>query len=337
MDAWNGWVSRGNAPAANVPRAQAFKKFDQGSGSMLRASISERTTFRWDLAEELEALQHYGFDAVSVWRPKLSDLERGEARRLLDAARVRVSSLQWAGGFTGCEGQTLRESIDDARLAIHQAAELGTGVLLVHTGCRAGHTLGHARRLVQESIETLVPLAEELAVRLALKPTHPSASAGCGLFTRLDEIATFVDEIDHPSVGLALDLWHFGNQSDLLTMLPDLLQQILVVSVADCQGQPTADHERLPPGDGTVPLAHIMHALSAAGFDGDIEFEFLAEPREVSADRPLPAFTSRHAEPCVSAGYFEALKRARRAARHYGCTTRPSRRAFSTSSPTARS
>lgn len=290
---------------------------------MLRASISERTTFRWDLADELDALQHHGFDALSIWRPKLSDLQIDEARRLLDAAGVRVSSLQWAGGFTGSDGRTFEESLADAAEAICDAAALGTDVLLIHTGCRAGHTLGHARRLVQEAFERLAPLAEEHGVRLALKPTDPAASSGCGFFTQLDEASAFVADMQHPSIGLALDVWHFGHQPGFLGVLQSLVDQVMVVSVADCRGCPTGEHERLAPGDGTLPLNRIMTTLTEAGYQGDVEFEFFAEP----IDAPLchtqaAGGASRDAAACVDAGYHEALKAARVAARSYGCMSR---------------
>lgn len=290
---------------------------------MLRASISERTTFRWDLADELDAMGRLGFDAISIWRPKLSDLPPGDARRMLDAAGIRVSSLQWAGGFTGSDGRTFRESLTDAREAIHEAAELGTDVVLVHTGCRGGHTLGHARRLVQESLERLAPIAEEHGVRLALKPTHPAASSGCGFITELREACEFVDSIDHASIGLALDVWHFGHQNELLSLLPAVVGRVMVVSVADSQGEPTADHERLAPGDGRLPLPRIMAALGDAGFDGDVEFEFVAEPVDVPRrGPPADAFAS------LSAGYQEALRKARKAARSYGCVLRSAGSSF---------
>ena len=285
---------------------------------MVRASISERTTFRWDLAEELDALGSYGFDALSVWRPKVSDLPHGEARRLLDAAGVRVSSLQWAGGFTGSDGRTFRESLTDASEAICEAAELGTDVLLIHAGCRGGHTLGHARRLVQEALERLAPIAEEHGVRLALKPTHPAASSGCGFFTDLAEAHQFVNEIGRPSIGLALDLWHFGDQRALLNLLPVIIRQVIVVSLADCRGAPTADHERLAPGDGTLPLDRIMAAIVDQGFQGDVEFEFVAQPGD-----PPRQGSSDDAAASLAAGYHEALRRARKAARSYGCLSGP--------------
>jgi sugar phosphate isomerase/epimerase len=284
---------------------------------MLRASISERTTFRWDLAEELAALHLHGFDTLSLWRPKLSDLDQAEARKLLDTAGVRVSSLQWAGGFTGSDGRSFQESLTDAHEAIDEAAAIGAEVLLVHTGCRTGHTLGHARRLVQEALERLAPHAHDLGLRLALKPTHPAASAGCGFLTQLDDAARFIEEVQHPCVGLALDLWHFGHQQTCLSLLPSIINHVHVVAVADCLGGPTAEHDRLPPGEGNLPLRHLLTALLEAGYRGDVEFEFVAEPLAAS----------------VAAGYHEALRRTRRDLRSYGCFTTSPKSSRPASSP----
>ena len=83
---------------------------------MLHTSISELTTLRWDLATEVEGLARHGFRSMSIWRTKLSDLSIDEARETLERAGMRVSSLQWAGGFTGGDGRTFRESLDDALL-----------------------------------------------------------------------------------------------------------------------------------------------------------------------------------------------------------------------------
>lgn len=293
---------------------------------MLRASISERTTFRWDLAEEVVALQQHGFDTLSAWRPKLSDLEPGEARRVLDAAGIRVSSLQWAGGFTGSDGRTFQESLTDAREAISEAAEIGAAVLLVHTGCRSGHTLGHARRLLQESLGLLAPYAEEFGVQLAIKPTHPAASAGCGFLTQLEDALRFVQELGHPCLGLALDVWHFGHESDFLSLLPSLRQHINVVSLADCRGAPSAEHDRLAPGDGTLPLHRILSQLADAGYQGDVEFEFVADPLMGEAEGPATSAVTSPAgatAAAVTAGYHDALLRTRRAVHDYGCFVAP--------------
>ena len=68
---------------------------------MFHVAISQLTTSRWDLPEEIARLADHGFDCLSLWRAKLSDIGPAAAASLLTDAGMRVSSLQWAGGFTG--------------------------------------------------------------------------------------------------------------------------------------------------------------------------------------------------------------------------------------------
>ncbi|HBP81394.1 MAG TPA: hypothetical protein DD662_02695, partial [Planctomycetaceae bacterium] len=123
------------------------------SSTSLRIAVSQLATLRWGLAEELCHYTEHGFDAISLWRPKLSDLSICEAKELLDSAGVRVSSIQWPGSFTGSEGQTFRESLEDSYEAIDIAEQLDCPLVVLRTGARAGHTLSHARRLIRLPIE----------------------------------------------------------------------------------------------------------------------------------------------------------------------------------------
>ena len=82
-----------------------------------------------------------------------------EARELLDSAGVRVSSIQWPGGFTGSEGQTFQESFEDAYEAIDIAEQLHCPFVVLRTGARAG-IRSHARRLIQLALAELAPAAE---------------------------------------------------------------------------------------------------------------------------------------------------------------------------------
>lgn len=255
--------------------------------SRLQLSISQLTTYRWDLPVELDHLAYHGFDAISLWRTKVSDVGIDAARKLLDRSGIRVSSLQWAGGFTGSDGQTFRESVDDAAEAITTAERVGAEVLVVHTGCRGGHTLGHARRLLQESLEILSPLASERGVTLALEPHHPGAAAGCGFMPRLTQALEWVDRFNHPAVRLALDLWQFGHDSTLPGLLPDLVKRLALVKLADRIGPPSSDRERLPPGQGQLPLEELVGELHAAGYRGDFEFEIVGEAVEAVGYDPV--------------------------------------------------
>lgn len=248
---------------------------------MLNASISEMTTFRWGLAEECERVAAHGFPALALWRTKLSDVGLETARRLLRRHGLRVSSLQWAGGFTGSDGRNFRESVDDAVEAIEAAAFLGAGALVVHPGCRGGHTVGHAHRLLSEACDVLAPRAWDVGVRLAIRPFPAAASAGCGFLTRLSSTLEWIDRFDHPAVGMALDLWHFGHDATLVGLLPALVRRLAVVKVADRIGT-QAEGERLFPGHGTMALETLVGALLAHGYAGDVEFEPVGEDVETA-------------------------------------------------------
>ena len=255
--------------------------------SRLQMSISQLTTYRWELPVELDHLAYHGFDAVALWRTKVSDVGVEQTRKLLDRSGIRVSSLQWAGGFTGSDGRTFRESVDDAAEAIETAERVGADVLVVHTGCRAGHTLGHARRLLRESLEILAPLAAGRGVTLALEPHHPAAAVGCGFIPRLAQALEWVDRFDHPAVRLSLDLWQFGHEATLSDLLPDVVKHLALVKLADRIGLPSSDRERLPPGKGHLPLDGIVADLHAAGYRGDLEFEIVGEAVEAVSYDPV--------------------------------------------------
>jgi len=247
---------------------------------MVHASISQLATLRWELGDEVTHLARHGFDSIAVWRTKLSDVGVAAAAAVIGQAGLRVSSLQWAGGFTGGDGRSFAESVDDAFEAIEAAAELGAEALVVHSGCRGGHTRSHAHRLLAEALDALAPEALARGVTLAVKPMHPAVAAGGSFLTSPADAIAWVDRFDHPAVRLALDLWHFGHDHRLAELLGELAARTAVVQVADCGGAPHADAERLPPGQGSLPLAGLVAGLIEQGYSGPIEFSPVGETAE---------------------------------------------------------
>ena len=114
---------------------------------MSRLSMNEMTTYRWSFEEDLQHYRAAGIPAIGVWRRKLSDFGEQRGIELLQESGLAVSNLMWAGGFTGSEGHTYRESIDDAAEAIRLAGAMAAKCVVVYSGARAGHTHNHARRL----------------------------------------------------------------------------------------------------------------------------------------------------------------------------------------------
>ena len=239
---------------------------------MVHASISEMTTFRRELADEIPLLARHGFDSIALWRTKLSDIGVVAAVELLGQTGLGVSSLQWVGGFTGSDGRSFSESGDDALEAVVDAAALGAEVVVVRSGGRGGHTRRHALRLLAEAFDVLAPESLTRGVTLALEPMHPAVSTGGGFLASPAEALAWVRCYDHPAVRLSLDLWQFGYDRGLFALLGDLVPLTAHVQVADGRGAPALDAERLPPGQGTHPLAELVSALLESGYGGPIEF-----------------------------------------------------------------
>jgi len=276
---------------------------------MFEIAISQLMTPRWDLSGEVDRLAAHGFAAISVWRPKISDAGPSAAAALIAAAGLRVSSLQWAGGFTGGDGRSFDESIDDALEAIEMAEALAAPVLVVHSGCRGGHTRSHARRLLAEALELLAAPARRAGVTLAVKPMHPTAADGCSFVSRLGEAVDLVEGFDDPAVRLAVDLWHWADDPEFTRLVPRLAERTAAVQVADRVGLAADREDRLPAGHGRLPLADMVVALAAHGYRGELEFDPVGETVEIlgydgvlAETRLVASAWSSRAESVIEAG-----------------------------------
>ncbi|MFM7107142.1 MAG: sugar phosphate isomerase/epimerase family protein [Planctomycetaceae bacterium] len=256
---------------------------------MLDVAISQMTTMRWEPTREIERLAAHGFAALAVWRPKLSDTGPAAMAAAVAAAGLRASSLQAAGGFTGVDGRSFRESVVDAEEAIEAAAILGGAapstappVVVLHAGCRGGHTRTHAMRLLLDALTALARKARREGVGLAIEPLHAAAAPDSSLVAGLDEALQVVDAIDDPAVGIALDLWHFGDDPGLAARLPRLAEAASLVQVADRRGPPVPCGDRLPAGRGELPLERIAGELVRHGYRGGFEFDPVGEDVEAA-------------------------------------------------------
>lgn len=249
---------------------------------MSQLSMSEMTTYRWSFEEDVAQYAAAGFAGIGVWRQKLSDCGEAKGIELLAESGLAVSNLLWAGGFTGSDGRTLLESIDDAASAIRLAARMRAGSLVVYSGSRGGHTHSHARRLVREALSKLAPIAEEFNVPLALESMHPGCAADWTYLTSLEETAEVLDQIGSPSLKMVLDTYHLGLQPCAAEQIGQYARQIAIVHLGDGHLPRESEQCRTPLGEGDVPLKEIVAALTAAGYDGWYDIELIGPDVETA-------------------------------------------------------
>ena len=259
---------------------------------MDRLSVNEFTTFSWTFDEDVRRYEEAGAAAIGVWRQKLSDYGEEKGVRLLSESSLDVSNLLWAGGFTGSDGRSFRETVDDALEAIRLAAAMQADCLVIYTGPRAGHTRNHARRLTRNALAELLPLAEDLDLTLAVEPMSERCAADWTYLTDLRQTCKLIDEFGSNRLRLVLDTYHFGQNESLLDSLTTLAPYVSVVHLGDAKRKPSGrrfhcEQDRCRLGDGSVPLVAIIEGLRAAGFDGYFDVELIGEEIESIANDEL--------------------------------------------------
>ncbi|MGI8978311.1 MAG: sugar phosphate isomerase/epimerase family protein [Pirellulaceae bacterium] len=278
---------------------------------MAGLAICELTTYRWSFEEDVQHYAAAGIEGIGIWRQKLADYGERQGRELLAEHRLKVSSLFWAGGFTGGD-QSHGESVEDACDALRLAATLSAGCLIVHSGARAMHTQNHVRRLLLLALDKLIPLAEQLNVPIALEPMPSSAGMDWTFLTCLRDAADLVTRYNTPALRLVLDTYYWGLDPELEARLPLLVPHLALVQLADSKSPPAREPNRCRLGEGQLPLAAILRSLGQNGYQGDYEVELMGEEIETTDYGDLLAH-SQHA--------FDNIRRA--AARASGLPLRP--------------
>jgi sugar phosphate isomerase/epimerase len=249
--------------------------------------MNEMTTYRWSFEEDVEHYRQAGIPAIGVWRQKLSDFGEEKGVELLAESGLAVSNLLWGGGFTGSDGRTFRDSVDDALEAVRLAGSLRADCLVLYTGARAGHTHNHARRILRDALKELLPAAAEQKVSLALEPMHESCGEEWTFLHSLDDALPVLEAFPDGQVGLVLDTYHLGWDERFLNRVADIAARVKVVHLGDGKLPPGEDQNRCPLGTGALPLRATIQALEGAGYRGRYDVELLGEDLEASNYREL--------------------------------------------------
>ena len=247
---------------------------------MTLLSMNEVTTFRWSFEEDVENYQLAGYRSIGVWRQKVTDGGEDEAIDLISSCDLSVSHLSWAGGFTGSDGRSLSESVDDVVDALHLAARMRAGCLVIYPGGRNNHTFRHAGRLLRTALNEILPFAEDLEIPLALEPMHAACATDWTFLTDIDSVLDILEEFDSPLLKLAYDTYHFPCTRGQLPALADLAPHLALVHLGDRRLPPNLDQERCPLGSGRVPLLGIVTTLQDAGYSGAFDVKLMGQEIE---------------------------------------------------------
>ena len=263
------------SPPLNAHLSDSFPRdvANEKKVSPLKLSLSQLTTLRWSLADEVVQLKETGYDAIGLWRPKVIDFGEERSADLLRETGMRVSSLSFAGGFTGSCGFSYLEAIADGRQAIAQANQVGADNLIVIGGAQNGHTDRHSRRMVVDGLRALGDEAAKSRLKISLQSMHSYFRKRWTFLNSLDATLDLISQASHPHIKLAFDAYHLMDEPNIASRIPEIVDLTGIVQISDADRAPTSDQNRLMPGQGKIPLKEIIHGFQNAGYNGYFDIQ----------------------------------------------------------------
>lgn len=242
-----------------------------------RLCIHTMTTRSWTLAEAAAAYARASVPAITVWRQHLAPEGLGTSRRILDDAGLQVAGL-CRGGFFPAETEAARqEAIDDNRRAIDEAAAIGAPLVVLVCGALPAVSLTESRKMITDGIAAVLDHAEAVGVKLAIEPLHPMYADTRSAVNTLAQANDMAEAIAHPSVGVAVDVYHLWWDSSLENEISRAGKRIFAFHVCDWR-VPTRDmlNDRGLMGEGCIDIKQIRAWVEGTGFAGPVEVEIFS-------------------------------------------------------------
>ncbi|MCK0118587.1 sugar phosphate isomerase/epimerase [Isoptericola sp. S6320L] len=270
-----------------------------------RCSLNTATVKHASLTEAVEAAAGAGLGAVGLWRHQVQEAGAATARKIVEDAGLRVSSLCRGGFLTATSDEGVREAVADNERALIEAAEVGTSELVFVVGGLPGSApeappapgtdrdLVATRRRVADRLADLAPIAERHGVRIVLEPLHPMFVADRAVVSTLGQALDLAAPFDAGTVGVVVDTYHVWWDPELQASILRAGREGRIAGYQVCDWNlpfaATALNSRGHVGDGYVDFASISRWVAEAGYTGDVETEIFnaeiwaAPPAETAA------------------------------------------------------
>jgi sugar phosphate isomerase/epimerase len=233
--------------------------------------------------EHLKAISETGYRHIELWamRPHLDFEDQeviGRLKGWLRDLSLQTASFHapfyahfdearagnWLSLSTPVENLR-RESLTLTETAMRVMADIGARIAILHPGGPSPAGEVDSFDGLRVSLETLLPLAEQLDLVLAIENIPaPMGHAG--------PLSEFIAKFGHARVKICLDTGH-ANITDgeyLETAFRSLAPHTAATHIHDNDGKKDA---HLIPGKGTIPWPSLWKALGDADYSGPLTYE----------------------------------------------------------------
>lgn len=246
------------------------------------------STWVWTSPASTEALERLiphvarlGYDVVEIPVETEGQFDVGRARALADEHGVGVSVCAViAGGRDLLVPAEADRGIAYLQWSIDAAERLGAPVVAGPFYSAVGRCWRQSAAERERDLDTLAGTLRRLGdyagargVALAVEPLNRFETSFLNTTAQALELA---ERVDHPAVGIALDLFHLGIEEkrlgDALRAAAPHLKHVQV-----------AENDRGTPGTGHLPWPEIADALRGIGYDGRVVIETFSDRVEAIA------------------------------------------------------
>ncbi|MET7854571.1 sugar phosphate isomerase/epimerase family protein [Streptomyces avermitilis] len=249
------------------------------STALERFSINQMTVKQLGLPELVDACLESGVRGVGLWRAPVQSYGVEATAKLIRDAGLAVTTLCRGGFLTAIEPAERARALDDNRLAVDEAATLGTDTLvLVSGGLPAGSKDLHgARERIADALGELGPYAASRGVRLAIEPLHPMYASDRCVVSTLAQALDIAERFPAEQVGVTVDTYHiwWDDTAPAQIARAGASGRIHTFQLADWT-TPLPEgvlNGRGQIGDGAIDMREWKGYVEAAGYSGPIEVE----------------------------------------------------------------
>lgn len=253
-------LSTSPALAATPPRRRTYKKAVKIGMVQVEGS----------LLEKFALLKELGFDGVELDSPSELDLEAVLAAKRATGLEVPgvVDSAHWSKPFSHPDPAIRAEGRAALETALRDCKKVGgDSVLVVPAVVSAEVSYAEAYERSQAELKQLVPLAEELGVRIAFENVWNNF-----LLSPL-EAARYVDEFESDHVGFHFDIGNIVLYGWPEQWIRTLGKRIFKLDLKDYSRKKLNDEGRwagfgVQIGEGDAGWPRVMEALDEIGYAG---------------------------------------------------------------------
>jgi D-psicose/D-tagatose/L-ribulose 3-epimerase len=235
------------------------------------------------LEEGIRKAREIGFDSYDIFEDPL-DID-DETRKLIkdtcEEVGLPIRSVVCVNfGLVDFNPSVERFAMDRARAYIDQGAYFGARNILLVIGeyFWDGEVFPNEAiwSSVVDRVRNLGDYAQEKGLEVVIE-LEPFTQA---LVKDVDELARFVNEVNHPAVRANADISHLHLARASFEDVKKLEGIIGHIHLSDCDGE---RHGDLPAGRGVTPIKDYLKAIADTGYSGtvSIELEYSPDPDQI--------------------------------------------------------